>query len=135
MEPDPEDVKKKLEEIAGRELVVAPEHLIRLRFPVSAYDRAYGSGCCGNYIFLPGMSCEEAALFDVSGASYSGADGKRVVRLSDVVCLAPGEAIGGARQRACYRSFRKTVFHNQHALSAQSEQPYRLRNHVLRLGR
>src|SRR5262245_64185903 len=33
------------------------------------------------------MSCLDAELLDVSGASYSGADGKRVVRLSYVVCL------------------------------------------------
>jgi hypothetical protein len=79
-------VKKKLEEIAGRELVVAPEQLSRFRFPVSAYDSADGL-VAWQHIFLPGMSCEYARLLDVSGASYSGADGKRVIRLSDVVCL------------------------------------------------
>ena len=55
MEPDPEDVKKKLEEIAGRELVVAPEQLIRLSFPVSASDRADGR-VVWQYLFLPGIT-------------------------------------------------------------------------------
>ena len=86
MEPDPVDVKKKLEEIAGRELVVAPEHLHQLRFPVSAYDEAAGA-VVWNYLFFPGKRCEDALLLDVSGASYSGADGKQVVELSDVACL------------------------------------------------
>ena len=119
MEPDPEDVKKKLEEIAGRELVVAPEHLIRLRFPVSAYDRAYGR-VAWQHIFLPGMSCEEAALFDVSGASYSGADGKRVVRLSDVVCL-PGEGLSEpVNVLATARSARPFFITNTHSLLSPS---------------
>src|SRR5262245_50687033 len=87
MEPDPEDVKKKLEEIAGRELVVAPQQLNKLRFPVSAYDQADGAVVWHN-LFLPiGKTCEPASLLDVSGASYSGADGKQVIKLSDVACL------------------------------------------------
>ena len=53
MEPDPVDVKKKLEEIAGRELVVATEQLHGLRFPVSAYDYAAGA-VAWQRIFLPG---------------------------------------------------------------------------------
>jgi hypothetical protein len=86
METDPTDVKKKLEDIAGRELSVAHEQLIKLRFPVSAFDSTEGA-VAWQHIFLPGMSCENARLLDVSGASISGADGKRVIRLSDVVCL------------------------------------------------
>jgi len=86
MEPDPEDVKKKLEAIVGRELVVAPEQLINSRFPTSTYEYSVGK-VAWQHIFLPGMSCLDAELLDVSGASYSGADGKRVVRLSYVVCL------------------------------------------------
>ena len=132
MEPDPEDVKKKLEAIAGRELVVAPEHLNKLRFPASAYDRAYGA-VAWQYLFLPGMSCEEAALLDVSGRLVF--RGRWETSGPAQRYCVPRGGIGGARQRACYRSFRKTVFRNQHALSAQSEQPYRHRNHVLRLGR
>ena len=118
MEPDPEDVKKKLEAIAGRELVVAPEHLNKLRFPASAYDRAYGA-VAWQYLFLPGMSCEEAALLDVSGASYSGADGKRVVRLSDIVCL--GEALAEpVNVLATARSARPFFVTNTHSLLSPS---------------
>jgi hypothetical protein len=86
MEPDREDVKKKLEAIVGRELTVAHEQLIKLRFPVSAYDQATGA-VVWHHLFLPNKSCEEASLLDVSGASSSGADGTRVVKLSDVACL------------------------------------------------
>jgi hypothetical protein len=87
MEPfDSEDVKKKLEHLAGRELTIPPEQLNKLRFPVGAYDYSDG-GASWQYLFLPGLSCVNARLLDASGASYSGPDGKRVVRLSDVVCL------------------------------------------------
>ena len=69
MEPDPEDVKKKLEAIVGRELVVAPEQLINSRFPTSTYEYSVGK-VAWQHIFLPGMSCLDAELVDVSGAAH-----------------------------------------------------------------
>src|SRR5262245_35431129 len=93
MEPDPEDVKKKLEAIVGRELVVTPEQLINSRFPTSTYEYSVGK-VAWQHIFLPGMSCLDAELFDVSGASYSGADGKRAV--SSDLCARTFTTIGEA---------------------------------------
>ena len=122
MEPDPEDVKKKLEAIAGRELVVAPEHLHQLRFPVSAYDEAAGA-VVWNYLFFPGKRCEDALLLDVSGASYSGADGKRVVKLSDVACLAhiPGLQLAEpVNVLATARSVNPVFVTNTHSLISPS---------------
>jgi len=123
MEPDPEAVKKKLEDIAGRELVVAPEQLNKLRFPVSVYDQAAGAAVW-HYLFLPpGKRCEDAWLLDVSGASYSGADGKRVVKLSDVACLG---SIGGFQVAepvnvlATARSVNPVFVTNTHSLISPS---------------
>ena len=122
MEPDPEDVKKKLEEIAGRELVVAPEQLHQLRFPVSAYDEAAGA-VVWHYLLLPGKRCEAAWLLDVSGASYSGADGKRVVKLSDVACLGhiPGLQLAEpVNVLATARSVNPVFVTNTHSLISPS---------------
>jgi hypothetical protein len=123
MEPDPEDVKKKLEDIAGRELVVAPEQLNNLRFPVSVYDYADGR-VVWHYLFLtPGKRCEYAwRLLDVSGASYSGADGKRVVKLSDVACLGSfaGQLAEPVNVLATARSANPIFVTNTHSLISPS---------------
>ena len=127
MEPDPEDVKKKLEEIAGRELVVAPEQLNKLRFPVSAYDSGDGA-VVWRYLFFHGGSkrCEGAYLLDVSGASYSGADGKRVIKLSDVACLGSfgGQLAEPVNVLATARSANPIFVTNTHSLISQSNLPF-----------
>ena len=115
MESDPADVKKKLEAIAGRELSVAHEQLIKLRFPVSAYDSAEGSVAWQN-IFFPGMNCEDTRLLDVSGAFLSGADGKRVIRLSNVVCLGQRLLAEPVNVLATARSVKPFFVTNTHSL-------------------
>ncbi len=85
---DPQDLKKQLENIAGREIPVDAEQLkLLLRFPVGAYDYSDSGFVASQSIFLPGVRCNSARLLDVSGASYTGSDGKRVFRLSEFMCL------------------------------------------------
>jgi hypothetical protein len=86
MATDPQDVKKQIEAIAGREIHVEAEQVKFLWYPVGAYD--YSDGFVAwQHIFLPGMRCYDGRLLDASGASYTDADGKRVLRLSQFVCL------------------------------------------------
>jgi hypothetical protein len=86
MATEPEDIKKKIEAIAGREINVETEQLKSLWYPAAAYD--YSDGYINwQHIFLPGMRCDNARLLDASGASYTDASGRRVFRLSQFVCL------------------------------------------------
>ena len=123
MAPNPADVKKKLEDLAGRELTVAHESLIKLRFPVSAYDSAEGR-IAWHHIFLPGMNCEDTRLLDVSGASSSGADGKRVIRLSDVVCLGQRRFAEPVNVLATARSEKPFFVTNTHSLISPIQPPF-----------
>jgi hypothetical protein len=83
----PQDVKKQLESIAGREIQVEAEQLkLLLWYAVGAYDYTDGY-IASQSIVLPGVRCNSARLLDASGASYTGSDGKRVFRLSEFVCL------------------------------------------------
>ena len=83
----PQDLKKQLEDIAGREIHVEAEQLkLVLWYPVGAYDYTNGY-VASQSIFLPGVRCAEAKLLDASGGSWTGSDGKRVFRLSEFVCL------------------------------------------------
>ena len=86
MATDAEDVKRQLEAIAGRELQVEPGLVKFLWFAAGAYDYADGQ-VVWQSVVLPGRHCDHARLLDVSGASYTGPDGKRVILLSDAMCL------------------------------------------------
>jgi len=86
MKDDPEDVKKQLEAIAGRELHVEAAQLKFLWYPAGVYDYSDGYVALQNVI-LPGLRCNAARLLDASGASQTGPDGKQVFRLSEFVCL------------------------------------------------
>ena len=86
MAGDPEDVKKQLEALGGREILVESAQLKFLRYPVGAYD--YSDGLVASHsIFFPSKRCDNAKLLDVSGSSSTGTDGKRAFRLSDYVCF------------------------------------------------
>jgi hypothetical protein len=74
------DTKKQLEAV-GHEFGVT-----KFFYPAGAYDYAVGKATLQNLIF-PTKLCNDAELLDVSGASSTGADGKRVLLLSDFVCL------------------------------------------------
>jgi hypothetical protein len=84
--PNPTEVKKQLEAIAGQEIDAAPEQIISLWFPVGAHD--YNSGTVlWRSAILPGRNCVSSSLLDASGASSTGAAGNRVFLLSDFICL------------------------------------------------
>jgi hypothetical protein len=86
--PNPADVKKQLEAIAGHEIDLGPEQLINLWYPAGAYDYTNGSSVLKSFL-LPGKQCNSATLLDVSGFSSTTAAGNRVFLLSDFVCLPP----------------------------------------------
>lgn len=86
MAVDPDDVRKRLEALAGRELEVEAAQLRFLRFPVGTYDFADGF-VSSQSIFFPSMRCDNTRLLDAGGTAVTGADGRRVFRLSHFVCL------------------------------------------------
>lgn len=80
------DIKKQLENIAGHEIETDVAQLRWIWYPVAAYD--YSDGLVSEQnVFFPAKRCNNARLLDVSGASYTGSDGKRVFRLSSFICL------------------------------------------------
>jgi hypothetical protein len=86
------DIKKQLEEIVGHRIDASAEQLKHLWFPVGSYDYSAldeQAHSTWQSIFLPGKNCNEATLLDVSGVSYTLADGKRSFLISDVVCFDP----------------------------------------------
>jgi hypothetical protein len=86
MAKDPNEVRKQLEALTGREIQADDAQLKFLRFPVGTYD--YSDGHVSSHsIFFPSMRCDNTRLLDASGTSITGADGRRVFRLSQFVCL------------------------------------------------
>ncbi len=86
--PDTAEMKKQLEGLTGHEINADGEQLINLRFPASTYSYEEGSSVWKS-IFLPGKTCTDATLLDVSGYSFTGADGHQAFLLSDFVCFDP----------------------------------------------
>jgi hypothetical protein len=81
-----DEVKKQLEALAGRELQVEAAQLRFLRYPAGTYD--FGDGSVSSHsIFFPSMRCDNTRLLDAGGTALTGADGRRVFRLSQFVCL------------------------------------------------
>ncbi len=91
--PNPAEVKKQLEAIAGHAVDISPEQAISLWFPVGAYDYTDGNASWRS-IIIAGKRCNTATLLDVSGVSSTGADGKRVFLLSDFVCFPLVRSLG-----------------------------------------
>ncbi|HEX5411132.1 MAG TPA: hypothetical protein VFZ27_04655 [Terriglobia bacterium] len=85
----PKEVKKHLEAAAGREIDIPADRLINLWYPTGVHDYTDGRIAWRSIIALFPPRCDSATLLDASGASTTGADGKRVFKLSDVVCLPP----------------------------------------------
>jgi hypothetical protein len=92
----PEDIRRQLEAATGRPIDVSHEQLLRLTFPVGTYAY-FGTDENANStwasIFFPRKYCNPATLLDVCGASFTGADGKRVFLLSQVVCSLSGNTL------------------------------------------
>jgi hypothetical protein len=89
--PSAEELKKQLEALVGHPLDISPDLLIRFRYPAGSF--AYlgfdeNAQASWRNIFFPGKFCIQATLLEACGASATGADGKRVFLLSDVVCFA-----------------------------------------------
>jgi hypothetical protein len=86
------ELKKQLEAISGAEIDASPEQLIQLFFRVSLSSSGDGV-VMSRSIILPGKSCVQtsafqppASLLDVSSRSSTGADGKRVLLITDFIC-------------------------------------------------
>ena len=86
--PDPAEVKKQLETIAGQELDITPEQAISLTFPLGAHDTTNGI-VASRVIFPPTKICTPSPLLDASGAAFTGAAGNVTFLLSNVICLPP----------------------------------------------
>jgi hypothetical protein len=91
--PSQEEIKRQLEAAAGHPLDISQDQLHWLTYPVGTY--AYfgtdeGATSTWASIFLARKFCNPATLLDVCGASSTGADGKRVFLLSQVVCSLSG---------------------------------------------
>jgi hypothetical protein len=94
--PSPEEIKRQLEAAAGRPLDISHDQLHWLTYPVGTY--AYfgadeGATSTWASVFLPRKFCNPATLLDACGASSTGADGKRVFLLSEVVCSLSGNTL------------------------------------------
>jgi hypothetical protein len=89
-QPDQEraaEVKKQLEALAGREIDVSGEQLLKLWFPAGA--SSYGEGSVTwKSVFIAGKRCDPATILDASGTSFTGSNGTRVFLLSEFVCFA-----------------------------------------------
>ena len=84
--PNPAEIKKKLEALAGHPIDAGAEELIRLFFPAASFTTQDGSITIKGILF-PFKSCIDTTLLDVSAASTTGSDGKRVLLITDFVCL------------------------------------------------
>jgi hypothetical protein len=87
--PDPAEVKKRLEALAGQELDITPEQAISLAFPIGAHDITDGVVASRLIILPPRKICTPSPLLDASGATFTGAAGNVTFLLSNVICLPP----------------------------------------------
>ena len=79
-------LKKQLDDLAGRDIDVNPEKLIHFIFPIASQSFDDPGIVTFERIFFPGKSCQQMRLLDVAGNSSTGDDGKRVFLLSDFLC-------------------------------------------------
>jgi hypothetical protein len=86
--PDPAEVKKQLEAMAGQEVDITPDQIAILQFPLGAHDITEGV-VASRIIFPPRKICTPSPLLDASGAAFTGAAGNVTFLLSNVICLPP----------------------------------------------
>lgn len=79
------ELKKQLESIAGKKIDIMEEQLIKLFFNVASFSGQDGNVTTTS-IILPSKNCYNTGLLDVSGYSFTGADGKRIFLLSEFIC-------------------------------------------------
>jgi hypothetical protein len=80
------ELKKQLEDLAGQEIDVSPEQLIKLTFAIGLQSTADGE-VISTLLIPPGKSCSRARLLDASGHSSTDATGQRSFLLSDFLCI------------------------------------------------
>lgn len=81
-----DDLKKQLEDLAGREIDASREQLIQLNFPVGAQTYDDNGDVTFRSIIFPNKSCAVRRLLDASGSSTTGANGKVTFLLSGFLC-------------------------------------------------
>ena len=85
--PDLQALRKQLEAAAGKKIDIADDLLLQFRWPVSTYSYSDGEVLWRTIFFpLPGKSCVESTLLDVSGSGTTGADGTVTFLLKNYYC-------------------------------------------------
>ena len=81
------ELKKQLEDIAGKEIEATPEQLAIFSFPVGSAFYEENSSITLRRIIFPGKFCSSpVTLLDASGRTSTGTDGTRTFRLTDFIC-------------------------------------------------
>jgi hypothetical protein len=81
------NLKKRIEEITGKEIDASAEQLITFAYPVGSAFYEQNSEVLWRRIIWPGQFCvSPVTLLDASGRSTTGSDGKSVFLLSYFIC-------------------------------------------------
>jgi hypothetical protein len=82
------ELKKRTEELFGKELARDALERIKWAFPIAAYNYVTDSAyVTSRNVLLPGKFCNPHPLFDIGGVAATGNDGKRVFRLGEFACF------------------------------------------------
>jgi hypothetical protein len=81
-----DNLKKQLEDLAGREIDASREQLIQLNFAVGAQTYDNNGDVTSRSIIFPNKSCAIRRLLDASGSSTTEANGKVTFLLSGFLC-------------------------------------------------
>jgi hypothetical protein len=77
------EIKEQLEAIVGNKTDLTEQQLAKFSYPIGFWS-IFGGFAVWKSIF--GKTCSQTIEFDSSGVSSTLADGKRVFRVSDIVC-------------------------------------------------
>jgi hypothetical protein len=88
------EVKKQLDEIAGRKTDVSPEQLLTFSYPIASstylsnprLNIENDAWVTSERIIFPVPFCTDSSLLDTSGVTETGADGKIVFLLHNFLC-------------------------------------------------
>jgi hypothetical protein len=80
------DLRRQLNELAGRQIDVSDENLIHFIFPIASSSVDDAGEVTFERIIFPGKSCSQMQLLDVAGNSTTGDNGQRMFLLSDFLC-------------------------------------------------
>jgi hypothetical protein len=81
-----EQLKKQLDDIAGRDVDVSADKALHFIFPIASQSYDDNGVVTYQRIFFPSKSCAQRRLLDVAGSSVTADDGKRVFLLTDFLC-------------------------------------------------